>query len=146
MCSKYYRQKMKRKESEVRMTRLLVATMFSITILTTPKMVINFLFHFFYQYSEASRQVSPLLTGIGNLMFTSSYSLNFYLYCLANRLQYKTTSSFIYRKTEVVVLPNFSSLGNFARLFSAQYPSGCRIFLLAIAKLSSTSAGGGSAG
>ena len=65
----------------MKMTRLLIAIMLSFTILTTPNTCINFMFYFFFDYST----VSHIVNAFANIMLTVNYSLNFYLYCFANR-------------------------------------------------------------
>ena len=72
---KNMKQRSKRRDNEVKMTRLLVIIMVSFTILTTPNTCVNFLFYFYFDYSSASHIVNAM----ANTMMTLNYSLNFYL-------------------------------------------------------------------
>ena len=69
------------------MTTLLVAILTSFLILTTPNTTYS-LIYFLKKESDLFDDMTfnhRWITSPGNLMLTCYYSLNFYLYCLANR-------------------------------------------------------------
>ena len=72
----------KAKDDEFRMTRLLVIIMIAFTILTTPANALAII----YRLSLSTyKSIDHSITSLANMMLTLNYSLNFYIYCFANR-------------------------------------------------------------
>ena len=69
----------------MRLSGLLVCTLLSHTLLTTPYTVWSIISMVNAGLWTRSEGTSRLLPAVANLLFSCNYSLNFYFYCLANR-------------------------------------------------------------
>ena len=83
-------KKQRRKKNEEKMTRLLITTMISFTLLTSPSCIYAII-DFNYNKGRIGGSMESLginhrmVTAPCNLLLSCNYSLNFYLYCFANR-------------------------------------------------------------
>ena len=75
-------RKLKGRKDELRMTKLLVVIMIAFTLLTTPVNALEII----YRLSLSTfKHIDHSITALANMLLTLNYSLNFYLYCFANR-------------------------------------------------------------
>ena len=88
--NKKEKQKKAKKDQENRMTMLLVAILITYVICTIPNTAVNIWYYagnveVNYAKMAANGFNIRLITAPCNLLLTCNYSLNFYLYCFANR-------------------------------------------------------------